>query len=288
MATFTQMRDELKTCPYNPLHRVAARRLQQHIVKCSKNPANPQLVDCPFNALHKIPPKEIQQHMLQCKDSRQVLREFEETRTYRQSAANRPIVNRTEVFNSEDNWEHDSDSRPKAYVIPGLMTDEEKKKDGNFDVNDKSDDKKGEDKKPYAMKSNIEIQSMKPAERRKYYKEMCEMTKLNQMADKTEQTFSDSKSYVTSSLASASSVQSVANTEVKVEDDDDDDDTTIVRKPNVNPFQPRVRGIGRGVHPVLNKNIASVGMSSADSNKRSHGYEDRPQSSKRMSPDIPF
>lgn len=36
MATFTRFEDELKRCPYNPLHKVSARRFAQHVIKCAK------------------------------------------------------------------------------------------------------------------------------------------------------------------------------------------------------------------------------------------------------------
>jgi hypothetical protein len=74
-------------------------------------------------------------------------------------------VNRNENPISSEDWDQEVDSdKVKPYIIPGLI--------------DKTDDEKErEDKTNTSFKTNIEIQCMKPAERKKYYKEMVEKTK---------------------------------------------------------------------------------------------------------------
>jgi len=84
-------------------------------------------------------------------------------------------VNRNEYPISSEDWDQEVDKdKVKPYVIPGLIdkTDEEKEE---------------EDKTNTSFKTNIEIQCMKPAERKKYYKEMVEKTKERMLEIKEEQ-----------------------------------------------------------------------------------------------------
>ncbi len=80
-------------------------------------------------------------------------------------------VNRDENAISSEDWDQEVD-KVKPYVIPGLIdkTDEEKEKE---DINT-------------SFKTNIEIQCMKPAERKKYYKQMVEKTKEKMLQIKEE------------------------------------------------------------------------------------------------------
>eukprot|EP00800_Vazella_pourtalesii_P018801 TRINITY_DN6161_c0_g1_i3.p1 TRINITY_DN6161_c0_g1~~TRINITY_DN6161_c0_g1_i3.p1 ORF type:complete len:627 (-),score=148.32 TRINITY_DN6161_c0_g1_i3:88-1968(-) len=59
--------EELVVCPYDPVHRVAAKKLPYHINKCRKHyDQHGEYKTCPFNARHIIPAPEFQYHMETC------------------------------------------------------------------------------------------------------------------------------------------------------------------------------------------------------------------------------
>ena len=59
--------EELVICPYDPVHRVAAKKLPYHISKCRKQyDKNGEYKTCPFNARHVIPAPEFHYHMETC------------------------------------------------------------------------------------------------------------------------------------------------------------------------------------------------------------------------------
>jgi len=59
---------EIKTCPYDPSHRVHAKRFLRHIMKCQKNYPNAKMTKCPFNATHIIPDEMYTAHLEICPD----------------------------------------------------------------------------------------------------------------------------------------------------------------------------------------------------------------------------
>ncbi|KAI6661070.1 hypothetical protein LOD99_13792 [Oopsacas minuta] len=59
--------DDLVVCPYDPVHRVAAKKLPYHISKCRKQyDKYVEYRTCPFNARHVVPAPEFQYHMETC------------------------------------------------------------------------------------------------------------------------------------------------------------------------------------------------------------------------------
>ncbi|CAK8688249.1 unnamed protein product [Clavelina lepadiformis] len=60
--------DELFVCPYDPVHRISAKRYVGHITKCKKNHPGADKDVCPFNARHIVPKPELQMHMSTCPD----------------------------------------------------------------------------------------------------------------------------------------------------------------------------------------------------------------------------
>ncbi|RNA38025.1 gametocyte-specific factor 1-like isoform X2 [Brachionus plicatilis] len=62
--------DSLATCPFDPNHKVAAHKLQTHIIKCRRShpELERQFVACPFNASHLIPTSEKEKHIMICID----------------------------------------------------------------------------------------------------------------------------------------------------------------------------------------------------------------------------
>ncbi|XP_076814649.1 uncharacterized protein LOC143460873 isoform X1 [Clavelina lepadiformis] len=67
--------DELFVCPYDPVHRISAKRYVGHITKCKKNHPGADKDVCPFNARHIVPKPELQTHMNTCPD--RLMFEFE-------------------------------------------------------------------------------------------------------------------------------------------------------------------------------------------------------------------
>lgn len=66
MATFTQRKEPLVTCPYNPAHQVKSGRFQIHITKCRKAYPEKDMKQCPFSAEHVVPASQIMHHIYTC------------------------------------------------------------------------------------------------------------------------------------------------------------------------------------------------------------------------------
>lgn len=66
MATFTQRREPLVTCPYNPAHQVKSGRFQIHITKCRKAYPEKDMKQCPFSAEHVVPASQLMHHIYTC------------------------------------------------------------------------------------------------------------------------------------------------------------------------------------------------------------------------------
>jgi hypothetical protein len=99
----------------------------------------------------------------------------EETRN-RPVALNRPAITRPLVPTSTDDWDAQIDrSKAKTYIMPGLSLDGD---------DSASNDDKSDDQKPYQIKSNVQVQCMKPAARKKYYEELRDSAKLRQLEEK--------------------------------------------------------------------------------------------------------
>ena len=92
--------------------------------------------------------------------------------------ANQSVIQRTELPPSSENWDDESEtSNSNPYIIPGLDRSKKEVKEEDNETN-----------KLFRFKSNIEIQCMQPAERKKYYKELNERARNNKMSDLTHKT----------------------------------------------------------------------------------------------------
>jgi hypothetical protein len=60
------MEAKMKTCPYNPKHRVKASKLVGHVLKCRKQYPPGHLSICPFAWSHQVLPEQMQAHLLEC------------------------------------------------------------------------------------------------------------------------------------------------------------------------------------------------------------------------------
>lgn len=64
--------EELCVCPYDPIHMVARKRMQYHLMKCRKNFNHHDYKTCPFNARHVVPKPEFEYHVRECPDRARV------------------------------------------------------------------------------------------------------------------------------------------------------------------------------------------------------------------------
>ncbi|GLV34542.1 asterix [Carabus blaptoides fortunei] len=60
--------DEVRSCPFNPAHRVRASRMQYHIARCEVH--YPGWVACHYNACHRMPQDKLTEHIHNCPDRR--------------------------------------------------------------------------------------------------------------------------------------------------------------------------------------------------------------------------
>merc|ERR1712123_119364 len=62
--------EQLRQCPFDPVHTIQAYRYQRHILRCRKQ--NPEkaagFVSCQFNGMHFLKKEEIEQHHRECPD----------------------------------------------------------------------------------------------------------------------------------------------------------------------------------------------------------------------------
>lgn len=57
---------KLRTCPYNPAHKVASTKYASHIVKCAKQTNTPRLIACPYYSGHRITENVFADHVNKC------------------------------------------------------------------------------------------------------------------------------------------------------------------------------------------------------------------------------
>ncbi|XP_064382573.1 uncharacterized protein LOC135331369 [Halichondria panicea] len=79
---------ELVPCPFDPVHMVQRKRMQYHIMKCSKNMDMRKFRTCPFNAQHIVVVEEYEHHVKTCEGRAVVEKEI----IYRQNASNPEVV----------------------------------------------------------------------------------------------------------------------------------------------------------------------------------------------------
>ncbi|CAH3139908.1 unnamed protein product [Porites lobata] len=76
--------NELLICPYDAVHRVAAKRFPYHLQKCRKQYASGGWTNCPFHFLHEVPVEEYNYHLTVCEYKDTIRQDLEAgTRTYR-------------------------------------------------------------------------------------------------------------------------------------------------------------------------------------------------------------
>ncbi|KXJ18451.1 Gametocyte-specific factor 1 [Exaiptasia diaphana] len=65
-------KNEEYVCPYDPVHRVSAKRFPIHLTKCRKSHNAEKYVSCPFNQRHQVPELELAYHISTCPDKEAV------------------------------------------------------------------------------------------------------------------------------------------------------------------------------------------------------------------------
>lgn len=110
---------ELLTCPYDPVHRVAAKRFPYHLQKCRKQYSSQGWANCPFNARHEVPIEELDYHVSTCPDKDAIRQDYEEI-------LNRPMVDEkrkcqpqpTPTVQPDDteDWESEAFSQPFSII----------------------------------------------------------------------------------------------------------------------------------------------------------------------------
>lgn len=74
MASFQSGRNEaLKTCPYNPVHKLAPRRYNIHLNTCPDR-YNKDMTTCPMNSGHRVHKDQLDAHIATCPDLKQFLK----------------------------------------------------------------------------------------------------------------------------------------------------------------------------------------------------------------------
>lgn len=63
-------KDELFVCPFDPVHRISAKRFVYHIHKCRKQHPHMETATCPFNARHIVLKPALRHHTSTCPDKR--------------------------------------------------------------------------------------------------------------------------------------------------------------------------------------------------------------------------
>lgn len=107
--------NELLICPYDPVHRVAAKRFPYHLTKCRKHYSSRGWTNCPFNARHEVPVEELDYHISICEYKDAIRQDYEEIISRDAVEAKRmcqpqptPTV---ELENTED-WESEAVNEP--------------------------------------------------------------------------------------------------------------------------------------------------------------------------------
>ncbi|XP_032238775.2 protein D7 isoform X2 [Nematostella vectensis] len=119
--------DEMFVCPYDPVHRISAKRFTYHLMKCRRNYSSMEFVRCPFNARHEMPKEELDFHVARCPDKnvirQDIERETAEPQVFRTS--NRPVT--PPPTNREfggDDWDLEADNQPFVAPIAVGLTEE--------------------------------------------------------------------------------------------------------------------------------------------------------------------
>ncbi|XP_039263964.2 uncharacterized protein LOC120339828 [Styela clava] len=125
--TMSSDKDELFICPYDPVHRVAARRYIRHIIKCRRNFPLVEKAVCPFNARHVVPKPELRHHLSCCPDARMIESEINFDRCgydgdeVKGDTSMPPMQSQPLDFGSEENWDDEiADNASTQEYVYGL------------------------------------------------------------------------------------------------------------------------------------------------------------------------
>ncbi|KAI1300182.1 hypothetical protein HDE_03576 [Halotydeus destructor] len=117
MATFDYQEDITVSCPYNKVHRLAKRRLQNHLAKC---PSRFDFETCNHNAEHRIPRGKRSEHELTCPDRFRQFRDDLERMKLDQAAKDSQAKKKAFVaqpMDEDDSWNRDADYKATSGMI---------------------------------------------------------------------------------------------------------------------------------------------------------------------------
>nr|XP_039259853.1 uncharacterized protein LOC120336274 [Styela clava] len=103
----TTDKDELFVCPFDPIHRISAKRFVYHIIKCRKNHPHIETETCPFNARHIVLKPDIRHHTSICPDRKLV--ELELNSLDRLELSNDQLTVSSEPLNFGDDEDWDQE-----------------------------------------------------------------------------------------------------------------------------------------------------------------------------------
>lgn len=160
--------DELYVCPYDPVHRISAKRLPYHLSKCRKIHNAKDYVRCPFNARHEIPRQELEFHVSTCPDKDVIRQDFDSAPAYIPQSSNRPatppptqgIVEASEDWDSEPVSEHfvpskaggfHNSERVDSYAVVQMLSEAQEELHGSTPA-----------------PANVNLADMTPAQKKNY------------------------------------------------------------------------------------------------------------------------
>lgn len=118
--------DALKICPYDPVHKVKAKRFPYHLEKCRKQYASAGWTQCPFFARHEIRVEELEYHISICEYKDMIRQDIEEV--YLQSVVEekrlqQPQPTQAVLPDETEDWEIEADRQPFSILAPEPQAD---------------------------------------------------------------------------------------------------------------------------------------------------------------------
>ncbi|PFX20914.1 uncharacterized protein LOC111336287 [Stylophora pistillata] len=154
----------LKICPYDPVHKVRAKRFPYHLEKCRKQYASAGWKQCPFFARHEIPVEELEYHLSICEYKDMIRQDIEE-------AGLQPIVEEKRLRQPQptpavlpeetEDWETEANRQPFS-ILTSEPQDESR---DAYDVLQAIQDVQAE---AHARPNLIETSGMTPAQKKNF------------------------------------------------------------------------------------------------------------------------
>ncbi|XP_049283127.1 uncharacterized protein LOC125763736 isoform X2 [Anopheles funestus] len=76
---------DCRECPFDPLHKIAAKKFAQHLVKCKRQHPDVKLVTCHFDTSHLVKEEMLREHMKTCSGRKDLMQ-------YKNTVNNMPVA----------------------------------------------------------------------------------------------------------------------------------------------------------------------------------------------------